>query len=222
MKITQASVEEKFRDFNARYFGGTLPVVPIRLVESRSTLGRFAYTRARSLWGRMKIKNPSISISTLYDIDEPTLEATLLHEMIHYYILHHRIPDSSSHGLAFRKMMNDLRERTGLDIKVSHKASLSVAPDAAPRARFIFVCTLEDGRQGFAIVARTRLFEFDDAISQHYQLKDKRWYGSADPFFSRFAVIRTPKLYLVKGTELEQHLQGAVPLVREGNKIHPA
>jgi len=50
-------------------------------------------------------------ISTVIDLPEREVEDTILHEMIHYYILSNQMQDTSAHGEIFMRMMKDINVR---------------------------------------------------------------------------------------------------------------
>ena len=92
-------LEERFDSFNASCFEGALPRIPIKLSRARSFVGRLQYKPIRNWRGKLVGgENFVIRISTKFDLPEAETEDTLIHEMIHYWIVLNGLQDSSTHG----------------------------------------------------------------------------------------------------------------------------
>ena len=81
MIVTIEWMEEWFRRFDQEYFGGKLPVPELGLTHAKTRLGQLAYKRA-SRWGRTKLYDFKLSMSTYYDMTDKQAKSVLLHEMI--------------------------------------------------------------------------------------------------------------------------------------------
>lgn len=110
-------MEKWFRFFDDEYFGGKLPTPELGVTRAKTRLGQMAYKRA-TRWGRTKLYDFKISMSTYYDMTEKQAKSVLLHEMIHYMIGYTGLKDTSSHGIVFRGMMDKLNRTYGWDIRV--------------------------------------------------------------------------------------------------------
>ena len=104
-------IERKFNEFNHMIFEDRLKPLPFKLSCARTFLGQLRYRRKRGFWGKCKYDNFQLVISGRRDMAESLLEDTIIHEMIHYYILSNQLTDTSSHGKLFRQMMNDINAR---------------------------------------------------------------------------------------------------------------
>ncbi len=69
MIVTIEWMEEWFRRFDQEYFGGKLPVPELGLTHAKTRLGQLAYKRA-SRWGRTKLYDFKLSMSTYYDMTD--------------------------------------------------------------------------------------------------------------------------------------------------------
>ena len=87
MTLTTDILRTWFRQFNADYFGDELPVPRLVLSKARTRLGTMACKCQRRLLKRV-YTDFTIRISTYYDCNEREYQETLLHEMIHYYIIY--------------------------------------------------------------------------------------------------------------------------------------
>ena len=107
MIVTIEWMEEWFRRFDQEYFGGKLPVPELGLTHAKTRLGQLAYKRA-SRWGRTKLYDFKLSMSTYYDMTDKQAKSVLIHEMIHYIIGYTGLKDTSAHGVVFKGLMDKL------------------------------------------------------------------------------------------------------------------
>ena len=223
MRATVPYIQQKFAEFNAQCFGGELAPLPVRLGRGRSFLGKVEYKRRRVPFRGWRYSDFVFVISSRLDLPEDVVEDTILHEMIHYYILSHQLQDTSSHGEIFRRMMNEINRRFNRHITIRHKFTAEEhACDTELRQHLLCVSTLTDGRRGVTLAAHTRLFQLWDALPRVPLVHESQWYLTTDPFFNRFPRSTTPKIYVVESAELEQHLAHARKLVRVGRQVRIA
>lgn len=220
MSITEEYIEEKFREFNLLMFEGRLKPVPVRLSRARTFLGQLRYRRERTPFGTCRYKDFSLAVSTRLDLTERQIEDTIIHEMIHYYILSNNITDTSSHGKVFRSMMHDINLRFGRNISVRYKPSESeLDNDRTICAHFLCVLHFADGRVGVTLAAKTRIFELWDLVTKIPGVTDHRWFVTKNTYFNRFRRSTIPKAYIVDKEELERNMADAIPLARAGNTL---
>lgn len=211
MVATLDYVERKFNEFNNTVFEGQLKPLPFRLSSARTFLGQLRYRRKRSLWGGWKYDNFQFVISAGKEMDERLLEDTIIHEMIHYYILSNQLQDTSAHGKLFRKMMNDINARFGRNVSISHKPTEEEREqDREIRRHLVCVSSFADGRVGITIAAQTRVVMLCREIPKFPGVAECKWYSSMNPFFNRFRRSLTVKIYLLDRDELEKQLADAV------------
>ena len=110
MIVTIEWMEEWFSRFDHEYFGGKLPVPELGLTHAKTRLGQLAYKRA-SRWGRTKLYDFKLSMSTYYDMTDKQAKSVLLHEMIHYIIGYTGLKDTSAHGVVFKGLMDKLNSQ---------------------------------------------------------------------------------------------------------------
>ena len=220
MMLTLEFLNQKFDELNELCFGGALPKVSIRLSKARTYLGQLGFKRKRPLFGKTQYYDFVLRISTRLEQTEEEIVDTLLHEMIHLYIASHQLKDSSSHGKVFRQMMNDLNQRFGRHITISHrKTKDELNQDTQRRQHLVCVSTLTSGERGITIAAKSRLFLLWDQMTKIPEVSSAAWYVSYDPYFNRFPRALTPKVYRISPSDLDIHLKTARPLVRQGRKI---
>ena len=130
MQIDIIWLQDNFRQFNSRYFGGLLPTPTFHIGRSRTQLGSLSYQRGL-MWKSPSggVKNAfTLTLSNFYDQTEFQFRNVLLHEMIHLSIASSGIKDTSAHGVVFRGMM-DRFNREGWDIHV--RTSMNGTPKAS-------------------------------------------------------------------------------------------
>lgn len=115
-------IRQHFDEYNARFFGGSLPPISIKLSHARTFLGKVTFTRRRSwLFGPTRNENFVLRINTRIDLPEELVQDTILHEMIHYYIAVNQLRDTSTHGRLFRQMMKRINAEGNRHITISYK-----------------------------------------------------------------------------------------------------
>ena len=103
MKPDVGFVRERFQAFNTLIFDSELPEIEIIISNSKSFLGRLEYKRRRRLLGREELFDFKMRVSARVDLPQSEVEDTIIHEMIHLYILIKGLKDSSTHGVVFRQ-----------------------------------------------------------------------------------------------------------------------
>ena len=214
-------IQHKFDEYNTLCFGGKLQPLPLRLSRARTYLGQVACKRRRTLRGTWHYYDFVFRISTLIDLPEREVEDTILHEMIHYYILSNQLQDSSTHGRLFTSMMREINRRFGRHITISHrKTKEEYEQDVQVRQHFICVVRLGSGSTGIIIAAKSRLNRIWNALPHISAITSAQWYLSHDPYFNRYPRSLSVKVYPIPPSELEEHLRDARMLIRQGNIIH--
>jgi len=221
MKATFQFVKTAFDRFNKLCFEGILPVIPIQMMESRSYLGKVTYKVRRDFFGvPVAYEDFGLKVSSAFDLPVNELEDVVIHEMIHYYIAWRGIADTSSHGDAYKRIMDTINLKYGRHITISHRITEGELEQEI-RANHICVSQLQDGNWGVTVCAKTKIFEIHRNLPKYYHLQSMAWYGSIDPFFNKYPRSKTPKIYKVTKTELDEHLADAVLLECDGHVIRP-
>ncbi len=207
-------LEERFDSFNASCFEGALPRIPIKLSRARSFVGRLQYKPIRNWRGKVVGgEDFVIRISTKFDLPEAETEDTLIHEMIHYWIVLNGLQDSSTHGRIFRAKMKEINELHGRHLTISHRSTPEeLDRDTRVRDHYFCVSKLADGRTAVTVAARTRIRSIRWYLRRSPTVRSTAWYHSRDPWFNRFPRCRTPKLFPVDPAVLQPHLEGAETL----------
>lgn len=222
MRPTIQYVKDKFDTFNNLLFDGVLPSIPVIITDSKSYYGVFAFKRKTNILGKSYCYDLQMRISRRFDLPENELEDIIIHEMIHYYIYHKNIKDTSKHGMVFVKMMDEINSKYGRNISISKTVNKEVAnSDTRKRLHYVCVSELPDGRLGITVSAETRIFDIWTDLPKMFQLKKCKWYASFSPYFNRFPRALKPKIYIVEKDELLKNLNDAKELERVGKVIRP-
>jgi len=214
MNITAEYLQEKYAEFNELCFGGTLPTIPIRITSAKTFLGKLTFKRKRNWRGKYEYFDYAIRINTRIEQTEAELEDTLIHEMIHFYIMSNGIKDSSSHGPVFRQIMSSINEKHGRHITISHKLTSdqqSQANGTKPKWRVIALVTFKDGRQGIKVLPKIadRLKYYRRNVLKSPEISSVEFYWSKDNFFAAYPKSTALKVYFIEKTALETHLKDA-------------
>lgn len=220
MIATLDYINRKFAEYNALIFGNRLPSIPMRIGHAKSTLGGVSYKKRRKPDGTYEYYNFRLTISSQFNLSEQEQEDTLIHEMIHLYILSNQIHDTSPHGAIFRKLMNQINHKYGRNIKVMHHTSPGErANDQKIKEHYVCISEFCDGRTGITVAAKTRVFLIWGQLPLYYNLKSYKWYWTTDPFFNRYPHSIKPRIYAIDPHVAAEHLFSATELVKEGNTI---
>ena len=198
MIVTIDWMEEWFKRFDQEYFGGKLPLPELALTRAKTRLGQLAFKRA-SRWGRTKLYDFKLSMSTYYDMTEQQAKSVLLHEMIHYIIGYTGLKDTSPHGVVFRGMMDNLNRKYGWDIRVmtstkGWKVSEQVAEKKkakGPQTYLMLAIELKDGKFYLARVNPGFARRIEKQLPMVRELRSHRWYTTQESYFEDYPQVRS-------------------------------
>ena len=198
MIVTIDWMEERFKRFDQEYFGGKLPLPELALTRAKTRLGQLAFKRA-SRWGRTKLYDFKLSMSTYYDMTEQQAKSVLLHEMIHYIIGYTGLKDTSPHGVVFRGMMDNLNRKYGWDIRVmtstkGWKVSERVAEKKkakGPQTYLMLAIELKDGKFYLSRVNPGFARRIEKQLPMVRELRSHRWYTTQESYFEDYPQVRS-------------------------------
>ena len=191
-------MEEWFKRFDQEYFGGKLPLPELGLTRAKTRLGQLAFKRS-SRWGRTKLYDFKLSMSTYYDMTDKQAKSVLLHEMIHYIIGYTGLKDTAPHGVVFRGMMDNLNRKHGWDIrvmtstkgwKVSEKVEARKKA-AGPQTYLILVVELKDGKHFLSRVSPRFAHSLERQLLTAKEVISYSWYTTQESYFEDFPQVRS-------------------------------
>ena len=198
MIVTIDWMEEWFKRFDQEYFGGKLPLPELGLTRAKTRLGQLAFKRA-TRWGRTKIYDFKLSMSTYYDMTDKQAKSVLLHEMIHYIIGYTGLKDTAPHGVVFRGMMDNLNRKHGWDIrvmtstkgwKVSEKVEARKKA-AGPQTYLILAVELKDGKHFLSRVSPRFARSLERQLLTAKEVSSYSWYTTQESYFEDFPQVRS-------------------------------
>lgn len=189
-------MEEWFRRFDHDYFGGKLPVPELGLTRAKTRLGQLAYKRA-TRWGRTKLYDFKLSMSTYYDMTDRQAKSVLLHEMIHYIIGFTGLKDTAPHGIVFRGMMDNLNRKYGWDIRVMTSTKGWKVSEWAeerqkakgPQTYLMLVIEMQDGKHYLSRVNPSFARRIESKLALVRELRSHRWYTTQEPYFEDYPQV---------------------------------
>ena len=218
MIVTIDWMEEWFKRFDQEYFGGKLPLPELSLTRAKTRLGQLAFKRA-SRWGRTKLYDFKLSMSTYYDMTEQQAKSVLLHEMIHYIIGYTGLKDTSPHGVVFRGMMDNLNRKYGWDIRVmtstkGWKVSERVAEKKkakGPQTYLMLAIELKDGKFYLSRVNPGFARRIEKQLPMVRELRSHRWYTTQESYFEDYPQVRSLRGRCITKNDFEKLQNVLVP-----------
>lgn len=214
MRANIPFIEEKYHEYNTMCFGGDLPKVPILLSQAKTYIGICTFKKKTSLFHKSRPYDFKLRFSTLLDLPQNVLEDIIIHEMIHLYIGVNNIKDTSPHGTVFMSFMQQINEKFGRNITISHKTTpeqrLSVV-NTRVQYHVIAAVKFTDGRTGVKVLPRIkqRIDDYYKTLIRAKEIESINFYMSKDPFFNRYPNSGAFKIYAIKPEELTKHLADA-------------
>lgn len=211
MIVTVEWMEEWFRRFDHDYFGGKLPVPELGLTRAKTRLGQLAYKRA-TRWGRTKLYDFKLSMSTYYDMTDRQAKSVLLHEMIHYIIGFTGLKDTAPHGIVFRGMMDNLNRKYGWDIRVmTSTKGWKVSEWAEERQKakglqiyLMLAIEMQDGKHYLSRVNPSFARRIESKLALVRELRSHRWYTTHEPYFEDYPQVRSLRGRRISKSDFEK------------------
>jgi len=150
IEFADYNLEAKYKDFNQKYFGNNLPNIPVVWARLKGVGG---VTRAMTLGGGYVLKPDSlyIQISNILNRSELSLDAVLIHEMIHVYFI--SIGDfKEGHGYKFIAMAKNITSKAGFNIPLKDEIEeFGVSDMSKVKAVNVILAKNNTGTYAFAI-----------------------------------------------------------------------
>ena len=198
-------IQARFDEYNARFFGGTLPPVPVKLSHAKGFLGKLTFVRRKQgLFRGYRNEDFALRINTRIDLPEELIQDTILHEMIHYYIAVNQLRDTSTHGQLFRREMLRINGDGGRHITISHRLTDSQRAQAVVhKTRTIAVVRFSDGKTGVKVVPDQphRIAAWHKTAMRRFPVSSINWYHSDDDYFAQFPSSWALRIYLIPHPE---------------------
>lgn len=219
MKATIEYIQSRFDEFNERFFGSSLPPIPIRLSHAKGFLGKITFTRRSSLSFPRSLFHPFtpykntdfvLRINVRIDLPQEVVDDTILHEMIHYYIAVNQWKDTSVHGELFRREMARINREGNRHITISHRLTESEQSQAhLHKGRVVAIITMEDGKTGVKVLPKQirhilawdkqarRAFSRSAITNNHSPITRITWYYTDNEYFAKYPSSTALRIYLI-------------------------
>lgn len=226
MRPTVDYIQQRFDRYNLLMFGGRLPRIPIRLSDAKSFLGQCVSQIRVHPDGRREHYGFELRISTRFDLPETTVDDTIIHEMIHYFIHYNGLADTSAHGPIFKSIMHSINTVHGRNLSVSHRSTADQQEQANARPRWhviavLHLCSSSPGTVGIKVLPRTteRIIEFHRRALSSPQVSGIDLYLHNAPYFNRYPTSAALRYHLVPLADITPHLTSARPITIHGNTL---
>ena len=202
MRPTISYIQSRFDEYNYRFFGGSLPALPIKLSHAKGFLGKVTFTRRKhGLFSGDQNEDFVLRINVRIDLPEEVVEDTILHEMIHYYIAVNQWKDSSTHGVLFRREMQRINETGGRHITISHRLNETQQAQAhIHKKRVVAVVRFADGKTGIKVVPKQmrHIRYWDQTAPRRFAIAQIEWYYTDNEYFAKYPSSIAMKIFLIK------------------------
>lgn len=226
MRTTLEYIKERFDRYNRQMFGGRLPRISIRLSDAKTFLGQCVSRVVTHPDGSREHTDFELRISSRFDLPQETVDDTIIHEMIHYFIHYNGLCDSSAHGPIFRSIMQSINIAHGRNITVSHKSTPSERADSDSRRRWhiIAVLRLQDpvsDHIGIKVLPRNtgKVIEYCRRVSLSPQVTAIELYLHNAPYFNRYPSSAALRYHPASLAEITPHLADAKRLAIQGSAL---
>ena len=206
MKPSVSYIQSRFNEFNARFFDGALPPIPIKLSHAKGFLGKVTFVRRKQgLFSRYRNEDFVLRINTRIDLPESLIEDTILHEMIHYYIALNQLRDTSAHGQLFRREMKRINAEGDRHITITHRLTDAQRAQATlHKSRVIAIVHFSDGKTGIKVVPKQEkhILYWHKTAKRRFSVSSIDWYLSDNDFFAQFPSSIAMKIYLIPDLQI--------------------
>lgn len=205
-------------------FGGKLPDLPVELSDASRFLGMCVSKVTRLPDGRQLYSDFKLRINTRIDLPEEVIEDTIIHEMIHYFILYNGLIDTSAHGAIFRALMNSINSTYGRHITIKFSGTSEQreqAVDSRKRWHVIAVIRFISGHTGVKVLPRVipKVIDYHNHVSRAPEVEKVELFLHNDPFFNRYPTSASFKVHDIDPETITAHLTGAHRLRVDGKRL---
>ncbi len=249
MRPTVDYITRQFDHYNRLMFGGRLPRIPVRLTEARTYLGQCVSRIVTDTDGLRRHTDFELRISTRLDLAQATVDDTLIHEMIHYFIHYNGLSDTSAHGPIFRSIMQSINTVHGRHLTISHKSTPDEHTGITPRRTWHVIAILHlrttpsrpggnhtststgsgisattgsnSGTIGVKVLPRTveKVIMYHRRVSTAPQVERVDLYLHDDPYFDRYPTSAALRYHLADAADILPRLASARPLTITGTTL---
>jgi hypothetical protein len=212
-------LQKEYNFYNKLCFDNKLQNVPLEWNMNKGKLG-FVMARGNkfNLASYIVLK---LSISLFNQIDYKSFVDTLVHEMIHVYIITNHIKDTGSHGIVFHREMDRInRMNLGITITITGDTSGFEISDTIRAKEFVVVLNYKDTKPSGITIFNRNLYQdiprWYEAVKKRTTGYDFKYILSNDPNLQKYPALnsfKTNGLKMLRVTdELFKKLEASKPL----------
>jgi hypothetical protein len=198
MSPANYKLQQKYDDFNRKYFDNTLPKIPVSFAKLKGMGGKVEYTVVRPAGtpepnprmvrlglvdklagGTIKPGTLKLTLSSLYMRNEQELDRILAHEMVHVYMVTQG-KFSEQHGPEFLRVAKELGKKMGVEIPLKDDVSNLVADSTQIKPIAVIILKKKD-LYSFAILNVNNIDASLPAIQERWTYMIK--YNYADEVY---------------------------------------
>ena len=159
-------------------------------------------------------------MSTYYDMTDKQAKSVLLHEMIHYIIGYTGLKDTSSHGIVFRGMMDNLNRKYGWEIRVmtstkGWKISEQVQEKKkakGPQTYLMLAIEMKDGKHYLSRVNPSFARSIESKLRMVREINSHQWYTTQEPYFEDYPQVRSLRGRRISKADFQKLLNVLTPV----------
>lgn len=183
-------IKAEYQKWNKKIWGGKLPAVPLKWGHLKSVTGKVVVVMGReddpTTW---KIKY--LVLSDLLESTRDELSSTLVHEMIHVYLLASGV--NENHGPQFRAELNRVQRLVPFPVRLEDDVQ-GRRVSRKVKAKRVGVALFREG-PGVVVYPASKMPDVIDSFILMYRMvkrepRDIVFLESADPELSRYSVRR--------------------------------
>lgn len=175
--MTEADLQDLYREFNKKYFSGVLPEVPILFTGLKSAGAYFTCkVRRTKMPPSMTMVEGTglIKFDTRFVRTDEAMTAILLHEMIHVWIAVMGIDEKQMHGPRFMAKLREVSQASGIEIPKTEKMDKPELADKSTSLEIgVVLVETKPDVYSFAVVAPARFKKADDVEALLTQWNDR-------------------------------------------------
>lgn len=214
------NLQKEYDKYNHLLFSGKLPRIPLKWDKNKNRGGAVSYFGFRNKPESWEIRYLSLSNYMERQIED--VIPTLIHEMIHVYIIHNKIKDKS-HGPVFKSMARALGKQVGMEIPItSDITNMSVSSSIKTKTFFMVVFHRGNSVYGVQLWNLDKMNTVKDVYQStqsflNYMKSNKMWweyYTSKDRALlklkvNRVVTVKTLNALRVEDEELKRILSNS-------------
>lgn len=224
MRFTIPYIEKKFEEFNQQMFADKLPKPVFELSNAKTFLGLCVSQKRELANGYIELYNFRLRFNTRIDLEEELMEDIIIHEMIHYFIGFNKLEDTSTHGVVFKHIMNNINEKYGRHLNISHKVSSIEQEQYTSNKRIwhvVAIVQFNNGNIGIKVLPRIepKIIDFCKILDKEKNIIEYSLYLTDEPYFNNFPNSTALRINIVDKDIVSKHITKAKRLKISNGKI---